>query len=155
MKDPVNMLNLLAELRQRPRGRACIVLTSNYGGQKHWAAQLARQTDSDHIHVLDEFVQNPQLSQKIGSILIADFFALLQSHTSKPVLIASGFEFLLAAWSGQTSSIEGFAVQVEMWNRTPALLLVMQFDNYLAERKFTRHPGNVFVIDQRNTLALT
>ena len=154
MKDPVNMLNIVSELSQRPRGRACIVLTSNYAGQKDWAAQLAKRTDAGHLHILDEFAESPELSEKVGSFLIPDFFALLQNHASKSVLIASGFEFLLAAWSGLTSSIEQFAVQVEMWDRAPALLLVTQFDRYLAERKFPRYADRVFVVDQRNTLAL-
>src|ERR1035441_5305207 len=95
MSNPVNMLQFVAQLRRRPRGGAGIVLTSDYAGQKNWAARLARQTDANHIHVLDEFVQTQQLSQKVGAILIPEFFALLQTHNSQQVLIVSGVEFLL------------------------------------------------------------
>lgn len=154
MKEPVNMLEVVAELRRRPRGRACVVLTSDYAGQKDWAAKLASQTDSSHVHVLDVFAGDTALSEKISSFLIHDFFEWLLGYTSKPVLIISGFEFLLALWSGQATAIEDFAVRVEMGDETPALLFVTQFDRYLAERKFTRHPDKVFVINQKDTLAL-
>ena len=154
MKDPVNMLEVVAELRQRPRGRACVVLTSDYAGQKDWAAKLASQTDSSHVHVLNVFAGDTALSDKISSFLIPDFFKWLLGYASKPVLIVSGFEFLLASWLGQAIAMWDFAVQVETWNKTPALLFVTQFDRYLAERKFTRHPDKIFVINQKDTLAL-
>jgi hypothetical protein len=154
MKDPVNMLEVVAELRQRPRGRACVVLTSDYAGQKDWAAKLASQTDSSHVHVLNVFAGDTALADKISSFLIPDFFKWLLGYASKPVLIVSGFEFLLASWSGLATAIKDFAVQVELWDKTPALLFVMQFDRYLAEREFTRYPDKVFVINQKDTLAL-
>ena len=155
MKDPVNMLEVVAELKQRPRGRACLVLTSDYAGQKEWAAKLASQTDSSHVHVLYIFAGDTALSDKISSFLIPDFFKWLLGYASKPVLIVSGFEFLLASWSGQATAMEDFAAQVEMWNnKTSALLFVTQFDRYVAERKFTRYRDKVFVIDQKDTLAL-
>lgn len=154
MKGPVNMMEVVAELRQRPRGRACVVLTSDYAGQEDWAAKLASRTDSSHVHVLDVFAGDTALSGKISSFLIPDFFKWLLGYASKPVLIISGFEFLLASWSGQATAMEEFAVHVEMWNKTPALLFVTQFDKHLAEYKFTRYPDKVFVINQKDTLAL-
>ena len=154
MKVPVNMLEVVAELKLRPRGRGCLVLTSDYAGQKDWAAKLASQTDSSHVHVLDVFAGDTTLSDKISSLLIPDFFKWLLGYASKPILIVSGFEFLLASWSGQATAMEEFAVQVEMWSKTPALLFVTQFDKYLAERKFIRYPDKVFVINQKDTLAL-
>jgi len=154
MKDPVNMLEIVAKLRHRPRGRACVVLTSDYAGQKDWAATVASQTDSSHVHVLDVFASDTAQSDKISSFLIPDFFKWLLGYASKPVLIVSGFEFLLASWSGLGTAVEEFAFKVEMWEETPALLFVTQFDMYLAERKFTRHPDDVFVINQKDTLAL-
>jgi hypothetical protein len=155
MKDPVNMLEVVAELRQRPRGRACVVLTSDFAGQKDWVAKLASQTDSSHVHVLDIFAGDITLSDKINSFLIPDFFRWLLGYASKPVLIVSGFEFLLASWSGQATAMEDFAAKVEMWNsKTSALLFVTQFDRYIAERKFTRYRDKVFVINQKDTLAL-
>ena len=38
MSDPVNMVQLVNSLPSRPRGRACIVLTHEYEGQKEWAS---------------------------------------------------------------------------------------------------------------------
>ena len=34
MTDPIDMVALVQELPDRPRGRACIVLTHDYGHQK-------------------------------------------------------------------------------------------------------------------------
>ncbi len=154
MRDPINILKFVDELKQRPRGRACMVLTSDYAGQKDWSAKLADQVGADYVHVLAAFARDPELAKKVSSFLIPDFFKWLLDHASKPILIVSGFEFFIASWSGQTGAIEQFAAQVEMWNRSPALLLVTQFDRYLAERKFTRYPDKVFVIEQKDTLAL-
>ena len=154
MKDPVNLLEFVAELKQRGRGRACIILTSDYAGQEDWAAKLAGQTDSSHIHLLDVFAGDAGLSAKVSSILVPDFFAMLPRYASKSVLIISGYEFLLSSWEGQASAPEEFAVQVETWAKNPALLFITQFDKYLAERKFARHPDMVFVINQKDTLAL-
>ena len=154
MKEPLNSIEFVAELKQRPRGRACLVLTEDYAGQDSWSAKLAEQTNSDHVHVLSAFSATPGLSQQVSCFLMPDFFKWLQSRASKPVLIVSGFEFLLAAWSGQSGFLEQFTTQVEMWNKTPALLLVTQYDRYLAERPFTRYPDKTFVIHQKETLAL-
>ena len=52
MNRPLNMIKLVNNLPSRPRGKACIVLTHDYKGQREWAMELARQTDSDHIDLL-------------------------------------------------------------------------------------------------------
>src|SRR5215813_13266224 len=106
MKEPLNILTVVAELKQRPRGRACFVLTSDYFGQKDWAAKLASQTDADHMHVLESFISNSGLSLRLSSFLIPDFFKWLAEQASKQVLIVTGFEFLLASWSGHDGFIE-------------------------------------------------
>ena len=51
--------------------------------------------------------------------------------------------------------LKQFARQVEMWDKKPALLFVMQYDRFLASLKFERFKQYPFVIDQRDTLALT
>jgi hypothetical protein len=138
----------------RPRGRACIVLTHDYTGQKEWAAELARQTDSDHLDMLELFAQETELSSKVGKFLIPDFFEFLKTYGKAPVLIISGMEFLKATWSGQANSVEQFASYVETWDQKPCLLFVLQYDKIIATREFRRYRQYTFVVDQKETLAL-
>ena len=155
MSDPIDMLKFVAELPKRARGRAAVVLSVDYPGQKTWAADLARRTGAEHLDVLDLFSGDGDLSGRVGSFTVDDLFKLLRNRRQAAVLIVSGLEFLFAAWSGQANAMEKFACQLELWQERPALLFVMQHDRGLAERKFTRFPSYDFVVDQRNTLALT
>jgi hypothetical protein len=154
MSDPVNMVQFLRDMPSRPRGRACIVLTHEYEGQKEWAAELARQSDSEHIDLLELFAQNADLSSKVGQFLVPNLFEFLKSHDKAPVLVISGIEFLKATWSGQTNSVEQFASYVETWNKKPCLLFVLQYDKIIATREFRRFRQYTFVVDQKETLAL-
>lgn len=153
MSDPVNMVQLVRDMPSRPRGRACIVLTHKYEGQKEWAAELARQTESEHIDLLELFAQDADLGSKIGQFLIPNLFEFLKGYDNTPVLIVSGIEFLMATWSGQANSVEQFASHVETWSQKPCLLFVLQYDKIIATRKFTRYK-HTFVVDQKETLAL-
>ena len=154
MTNPVNMIQLVRELPSRPRGRACIVLTHEYEGQKEWAAELAHQTDSEHLDLLEIFAQDAKLSSKIGQFLILNLFDFLKNHSKAPVLIVSGLEFLKATWAGLSNGVEQFASHVETWNQKPCLLFVLQYDKILATREFRRYPQYTFVVDQKETLAL-
>ena len=154
MSDPVNMVQLVRDLPSRPRGRACIVLTHDYGGRKKWAAELARRTGSEHLDLLELFAQDADLSSKIGHFLVPSLFEFLKNRGQAPVLIVSGIEFLKATWTGQTNATEEFASNVETWGRKPCLLFVLQYDKTIAARKFRRYRQYTFVIDQRETLAL-
>jgi hypothetical protein len=102
MSDPVNMVQLVTDLPSRPRGRACVVLTHEYNSQREWAAELARQTDSEHLDLLDLFTQDKALGDRIGKFLIPDLFNFLKAFNQKPVLIISGMEFLKATWTSTT-----------------------------------------------------
>jgi len=148
MSDPVNMVQLVRSLPSRPRGRACIVLTHEYEGQKEWAAELARQTDSEHFDLLELFAQDVNLGNKIN------LFEFLKGFDKAPVLIVSGIEFLKATWSGQTNSIEQFTTHVETWNQKPCILFVLQYDKTISTREFRRYRQYTFVVDQKETLAL-
>ncbi len=164
------MVKLLRNLSSRPRGRACIVLTHEYEGQKEWAAELARQTDSEHLDLLELFVQNPELGSNIGRFSVPALFDFLKTvnkqpqyssfiihHSelsSAPVLIVSGIEFLKATWSGQTNSVEQFASHVETWNQKPCILFVLQYDKTISTREFRRYRQYTFVVDQKETLKL-
>ena len=154
MSDPVNMVQLVRDLPSRPRGRACIVLTHEYGGQKEWAAELARQTDSEHLDLLELFAQDAKLSRKIGQFLIPSIFEVLKNHGQASVLVISGMEFLKATWASQSNVVEQFASHVETWNRKPCLLFVLQYDKIIATREYRRYRQYTFVVDQKETLAL-
>ncbi|MDW7761117.1 MAG: hypothetical protein SCM96_10835 [Acidobacteriota bacterium] len=154
MSDPVNMVLLVRSLPSRPRGRACIVLTHEYEGQKEWATELARQTDSEHLDLLELFAQDVNLGNKIGQFLIPNLFDFLKRYDKAPVLIVSGIEFLKATWSGQANSVEQFTTRVETWNQKPCLLFVLQYDKIIATREFRRYRQYTFVVDQKETLAL-
>lgn len=155
MNSPIDMLELVKELPMRPRGRACIVLGHEYVGQKGWASALATKTGIEHIDLLDVFLCDETLRNVAGSFAIDDFFRYIQGKKEPKVLIVTGMEFLKATWIGQANAMEKFASQIEMWANSPALLIVMQFDTYLAKRRFTRFPDRLFMIDQKNTLAVT
>lgn len=154
MNDPVNMVQLVRSLPSRPRGRACIVLTHEYDGQKEWAAELARQTDSEHIDLLELFAEDRTLGSRLGQFLIPGLFNFLKSRSRASVLIVSGMEFLKATWTGQSTVTEQFASHVETWNQSPCLLFVLQYDKTLATREFRRFRQYTFVVDQKETLAL-
>lgn len=154
MNDPVNMIQLVKSLPSRPRGRACVVLTHDYEGQKEWAETLAQQTDSEHINLLDLFFKDTTLSSQIGEFLVPNIFAFLKKRDKNPVLIVSGLEFLKATWTSQLNVLEQFASQVETWNQNPCLLFVLQYDKVIATREYRRFRQYTFVVDQKETLAL-
>jgi hypothetical protein len=154
LDNVVDIIELTKSLPQRPRGRACIVFTHNYLEQKAWAAELARQAGAAHLHLLDVFAHDDTLSENVGTFAISDLFRFLKDHGDNPILIVSGLEFLKSTWSGNADAPEQFARQVEMWDKKPALLFVMQYDRFVATRKFERFKQYPFIIDQRDTLAL-
>jgi hypothetical protein len=170
MNEPVDMVTLVRDLPSRPRGRACIVLTHEYGGQKEWVAELARQTDSEHLDLLELFAQDTKLSSKIGQFSVPFLFEFLRktdketnnssfrlhhsSFKNAPVLVISGMEFLKATWAGQSNAVDQFLSQLKTWDKYPSLLFVMQYDKTIAFYDFGRRYQYTFVVDQKETLAL-
>jgi len=154
MSDPVNMIQLVTDLPSRARGKACIVLTHEYRGQKAWAAELASQTHSEHLDLLELFAQDAKLSSKIGQFLVPSLFEFLKNHGQSSVLVVSGLEFLKATWTGQSNINEQFASRVETWDQKPCLLFALQYDKAIATCKYRRHRQHKFVVDQKETLAL-
>lgn len=155
MSDPVDMIKLMQGLPKRPRGKACIVLTYDYAGQRDWAMELAKQTGSGYVDLLDHFQEKQDLAETISSLNVSRLFSLLRTISDKSVLIVTGIEFLKATWSAQHNALDDFAKHVETWTKSPAMLFVLQFDSAIAERKFTRYPQYQFVVDQKETYALT
>ena len=153
MNEPVDMVTLVRDLPSRPRGRACIVLTHEYGGQKEWAAELGRQTRSEHIDLLELFTQEKTLGDKVVQFLVPKLFDFLESRSQAPVLIVSGMEFLKATWTGQSNAVKQFASRIQTWNKNPCLLFVLQYDKILATYDFGKRHQYTYIVDQRETLA--
>ena len=101
------------------------------------------------------FAGDAGLAGRISSFLVSELFTFLQGKSSSGVLIVTGLEFIKATWSGQPDAIDQFATRLETWEGSPALLFVMQFDPVLAKRKFKRFQDKIFVINQKDTLALS
>jgi hypothetical protein len=154
MTETVNMIHEIKALAARPRGRACLVLTHNYDGQKEWAAELARQTENEHLDLLDHFACNPELASQLGQFSVPRLFSFLKDQRTAPVLIVSRLEFIKATWAGHSNSSEQFAGHVEMWNNSPCLLFVLQYDDIIANYNFSRYRQHKFVINQKETFAL-
>lgn len=155
MSNPINMVKLVEEISKRPRGRACVVLTDDYMGQKSWGAELAKQTRADHIDLLDLFAGDAGLAGRISSFSVSELFTFLHGKGNSGVLIVTGMEFIKATWAGQPDATGQFATLLETWGKSPALLFVMQFDPILAKRIFKRFPDKIFVVNQKDTLALS
>ena len=170
MNEPVDMVQLVKDLPSRPRGKACIVLTHEYEGQKEWAAELACQTDSEHLDLLELFAQDAKLSSKIGQFSVPVLFDFLKTTDKEPsnssfrihnssfqsasVLVISGMEFLKATWAGQSNAVDQFLSQLKTWDKYPSLLFIIQYDKTIASYDFGRRYQYTFVVDQKETLAL-
>jgi hypothetical protein len=155
MNEPLDMIKLVQELKSRPKARGCIVLTHDYQGQEEWAAELARQTNSEHLDLLETFDRDENLSRGVGEFLVPRLFEFLKGRGKSPVLIVSGVEFLKATWTARPDAARNFAHHAETWSHTPCLLFVMQHDKTLAAHQSSRFRQYRFVIDQKETFALT
>lgn len=153
MADGIDIVDFVRGLASRRRGRACVVMTHEYSGQREWAAQLADMTDSEHLDLLDLFHGEQHLSANLALYSPEKLFVLLHDRAKSGTVVVSGIEFLKASWSGGPNSAEEFAARLETWQDNPALVFVMQYDKAIAERPFRRF-RHTFVIDQEETLAL-
>jgi hypothetical protein len=154
MSEPIDIIKIVKELPLRRRGRACIVLTNDYRNQSKWANDLANKTDSKYINLLELFNEDNNLNNNIRHFNVSKLFELLKSHKDFPVIIISNMEFLKATWVGQPNALKQFVSNIETWNNPPGLLFVIQYDKYIATRRFKRYPQYSFVVDQKETLAL-
>jgi hypothetical protein len=154
MTDPLNLIEFVRDLGTRPRGRACIVLTQEYHGQKEWAKQLAQQTNSDHLDLLELFTQDLELGNKIGQFMVATLYDFLENYNNHAVLVVSGLEFLTATWTAQPNAMDEFLTQLKTWDKKTCLVFVLQHDKIIESYDFGRRYQHTFVVDQRETLAL-
>ncbi|MEI8245311.1 MAG: hypothetical protein WCI51_05735 [Lentisphaerota bacterium] len=155
MSELIDMQQVVEELGKRPRGRACFVFTQDRPGRHQWAERLAEITGMQHLNLMKLFADDKNLGGDVSSFDIATCFKLLAGYNQTSVLIVSGIEFLKATWTAQINSVEQLATMVEMWDRKPAILMVMQYDKALAEKKYSRHPQLRMVINQAETKAIT
>jgi NAD(P)H-hydrate repair Nnr-like enzyme with NAD(P)H-hydrate dehydratase domain len=154
MNDPVDMVQFVAELEKRPKGKAAIVLTHDYPGQKEWAAELAMQTGAEHLHMLDIFSENPELARNLSLLMVSGLFDFIHKQSKEKMAIVSGMEFIKSTWSGQPSAKIEFANRVQTWHHTPHILFVVQHDPVLASHDFGRRYNYRFIVDQKDTLKL-
>jgi hypothetical protein len=154
MNETVNMVEFVADLAKRSKGKAAIVLTRDYAGQQQWAAELAGQTGSEHFPMLDIFSENPELAQRLSLFSVTELFNFIHYESKGKIAIVSGLEFIKATWSGQQSSVDEFARRVQTWNHTPCILFVIQHDTTLASYDFGRRYNYRFIVDQKDTLKL-
>ncbi|MCK8601983.1 hypothetical protein [Desulfoferrobacter suflitae] len=155
MDEVIDVIELVNDLKSRPRGRACVVLSHDYGGQKEWAGKLAGLTGSQHLDLLELFAADPNLSGRMAEFSVSKLFDFLKNGSKSPVLIVSGVEFLKATWSGQSHAAQEFARRLETSNQKPALLFVMQYDKAIAGYQFRRHSQYPFAVDQKETFAIS
>lgn len=155
MSAPVNMVLFVNALARRPKARAAFVLTHEYTGQKEWAEELSRRTDTAHINLIERFAKEPALSNQIEQFSVQHLLNYLKNKSQAPVLIISGMEFLKATWSSQPKAAQELASRVQTWNQSPCLLFILQYDKLIATYDFgSRYGQYTFVVDQRETLAL-
>ena len=155
MTDGVDMIKVVNDLSKRPKARSCIVLTHEFSKQKAWAQKLAEITGVSHIDLLDLFISDENLSNNLTSYAAQELFKFLKTKNESETLIVSGMEFIKASWSGNPNATDHFIAQMETWHQKPALLFVIQHDHQLANIRSRRYPQYDFVIDQKDTYALT
>lgn len=154
MTEPIDMVEFVDKLQARPKAKSCIVLTRDFFSQKDWTAKLAQKTGAEHIHLLDRFAEDESLCSQLGSFLVSKFFDFLPRQSNKAVLVVSGLEFLKATWSGNPNAMNEFKQRMMTWNKSPALVFVLQWDKSFVGWASRRFPQYTFVIDQKETLAL-
>ena len=154
MNESVDMIRFVADLVKRPKGKAAIVLTHDYAGQKQWASDLAMKTGAEHLPILDIFSEKPDLSNKLSLFTVSGLFDFIRRQSKANIAIVSGFEFLKSTWSGQSSAKKEFANRVHTWPCTPHILFVVQHDTVLASHEFGRRYRYRFIVDQKDTIKL-
>jgi hypothetical protein len=138
------------------RNKAAMLLTPDLPSQRPYAEQIAEAVGAVHLDMLDRFLSDTSLTEKLAGFSSDDLFKFLAAQKS-PLLIVSGIEFLLAAWISQGDAKQvklNLCQQIELWEQNPALLLVVQQDSVFADYQQTRHTGSQIVIQLSQTLSL-
>lgn len=154
MNDPVNIVQFVIDLGKRPKGKAAIVLTDDYAGQKEWAAELALQTEAEHFPLLDIVYNNSELAQNLSLFMVSGLFDFIHQQSKAKIAIVSGIEFIKSTWIGQPSAKIEFANRVHTWQGTPHILFVIQYDPVFASHDFGRRYPYRFLLEQKDTIKL-
>ena len=91
MSDGIDIIAEVSKLPERPRGRACLVLSRKYTDQKAWAATLADQVDAGHTNLLDHFSESSELAEEISRFTVPNLFELMGRMNDRRVLVVSDF----------------------------------------------------------------
>jgi hypothetical protein len=151
----LDLKKFAAELAAR-RNKAALLLAPDLTAQRACAEQIATAIGATHLDLLDRFQSDAALTAQLPSFSTDDLFKLLAAEKTK-ILVMSGIEFLLAVWISQDDAKTvklKICQAVELWERTPALLLVVQPDSVFAEYQPTRHKGSQVIIQLSQTLSL-
>lgn len=169
MNEAVDMVELIKKMPSRRRGKACAVMTRDYREHRNWASKLAERAECNYLDLMELFRQDRELTNSLRKFSVRGFFDFLkdidvdQLSSGKSsafqcrhsdVMIVSDMEFLIATWIDQSKCMHQFARQLETWNRTPCLLLVIQHDRFIESYNFKRHAHQRFVVKQQETLKL-
>lgn len=152
----LDLIKFSRELATR-RNKAALLLTPDIREQHACAAGIAAATGAPHFDVLDRFQADPTLADRLGGFSTDDLFKLIADHKPQPLLVVSGIEFLLAAWlaQGEAKSVKrSLCQQIELWERSPAFLIVAQHDSVFAAYQPARHTGSRVIIELSQTLSL-
>ena len=151
----LDLIKFSRELASR-RNKAALLLTPHLCAQRACAEQIAAAVGALHFDVLDLFQAEPLFTERVAAFSAVDLLKRIAAQKS-PLLVVSGIEFLLAAWLSQNDPKQvkhNFCQQIELWERSPAFLLVLQQDPVFAEYQPTRHRGSQIVIQLSQTLSL-
>lgn len=152
-----DLQELAASLPAR-RNKAAMVLHPRVTEQRAYAAQLAQAVGWPHIDLLKIFSEKPELTERLVIFSMSDFFDFLGQQTGTPGLVVSNIEFILAAWlaQGRPRDVKiDLCKRVELWERSPAFLLVTSDEATISNYQPTRHTGSPLVLKTSETLALT
>lgn len=155
--DLIDLREFAATLRGR-RNKAAMVLHPQIEAQRAYALRVAEELGWAHLDMLMIFADNAQLAERLAEFSQADFFDHLRKEGDDRGVVVSGIEFLLAAWMSQGKPREvkcEFCSRLELWERSPAFLLIIHEDPVLANYQPTRHPGSRLILKTSETLALT
>lgn len=151
-----DLRELAASLPGR-RNKAAMVLHPQITEQRTYAADLANAVGWPHLDLLNVFTDNPELTERLVVFSMSDFFDYLAQQKNAAGLVVSNVEFVLAAWLAQGKPRDvktEFCSRVELWERSPAFLLVTYDEAVLSNYQPTRHTGSPLILKTSQTLAL-
>lgn len=158
MPDLIDMRQFAARLVDSTgRNRAALLLSADLAGQYSYAVQLANALDAPHLDLLTRFQEDQTLLARLSYFSFDDLFAYIAENRESSLLVVSGIEFLLGAWLSQNES-KSFKTdlcrKVELWQQSPAFLLVTHEDPVFAAYQSQRHTGFPITLHLSETLAL-